>query len=121
MHELAVCQGILEVAGEALDGLPPPRPRVSRIDLRVGRLTAVVPDALRYHFQILAAGTPFDGAFLAIEEVPIRGRCLDCGAAVELPALPFACRACDSGLVEVTSGRELEVVSLETLEAARAG
>lgn len=121
MHELSICQGIIEVARAALDDLPRPLPRVSRITVRIGRLTAVVPDSLRYHFDVLAPGTILDGAILVIEEVSVRGRCADCGARFTIDTLSFTCPTCGSGLVELLSGRELQVVSLDTAEEVPCG
>lgn len=118
MHELSVCQGILDVAASALKALPPPPPRVSRITVSVGRLTAVVPDSLRYHFSLLTPGTLLEGATLVIDEIPIRGRCADCAARFEIDTLAFACPICGSGFVELYSGRELQVVSLDTADEA---
>jgi len=111
----------MEVAKAALDNLPPPPPRVSEITVRIGRLTAVVPDSLRYYFDLLAPGTLLEGATLVIEEVPIRGRCADCAARFEIETLSFTCPICGGGLVELLSGRELEVVSLETAEEVPCG
>lgn len=114
MHELSLCHGILEVVTATLDSLSPPRPPVIRVTVRVGRLTAVVPDSLQYYFDLLVRDTPLAGAALVIEEVPIRGRCADCAAEFEIATLSFTCPRCGSGLVELTSGRELQVVSLDT-------
>lgn len=121
MHELSICQGIVEVAAAALRGVPPPPPPVARVTVRIGRLTTVVPDSLRYHFDLLTPGTLLDGATLIIEEIPIRGRCADCAARFEIDSLSFTCPRCGSGLVELTSGRELQVVSLETREEVPGG
>lgn len=121
MHELSICHGIMGVAMAALDGLPRPLPRVSRVTVRIGRLTAVAPGSLRYHFDLLAPGTFLEGAVLDIEEIPIRGRCGDCTARFEIDTLSFTCPACRSGLVELLSGRELQVVSLDTAEEVPCG
>lgn len=121
MHELSICHSILEIADATLADLPPPRPRVLTITVRVGRLTSVVPDSLRFCFDILAPSTSLDGSSLVIEEVPIRGRCTDCAARFEIETLTFTCPVCGSGLVELLSGRELEVVSLETVEEVTSG
>jgi hydrogenase nickel incorporation protein HypA/HybF len=118
MHELSICHGIVEVAVAALEALAPPVPRVERVTVRIGRLTAVVPDSLRYHFDLLTPGTRLEGAALVIDEVPIRGDCADCGARFEIDTLCFTCPRCGSGLVTLLSGRELEVVSLDTAEEA---
>ena len=121
MHELSICQGIVAVATTALKEVPPPPPPVARVTVRVGRLTAVVPDSLRYHFDLLTPGTLLHGAALVIEEVPIRGRCADCAARFEIDTLSFTCPVCGSGVVELMSGRELEVVSLDTREEVAGG
>jgi hydrogenase nickel incorporation protein HypA/HybF len=116
VHELSICYGILEVATGALQALPSPHPRVERVTVRIGRLTAVVPDTLRHYFGLLTPATALEGATLAIEAVSIRGRCADCAEEFEIETLSFTCPRCGSGLVELLSGRELEVVSLDTAE-----
>ncbi len=116
MHELSICHGIMEIARSALADLPGPCPRVTSVTVRVGRLTAVVPDSLRYCFDLLTPRTDLEGARLVIEEIPVRGRCADCALTFEIVTLSFTCPACGSGLVELLSGRELQVISLETEE-----
>ncbi len=117
MHELAICSGIIEVARGALERLPPPRPRVSSVTVRIGRLTSLVPDSLRYYFDVLTPDTPLGGAALLVEEVPIRARCGECAARFEIDTLSFTCPSCASGFVELLSGRELQVVSVDTVDS----
>lgn len=121
MHELSICQGIIDVARGALEAIPPPPPPVARVTVRIGRLTAVVPDSLCFYFDLLAPGTVLDGASLVIEEVPVRGRCADCLAQFEIDTVSFTCPECGSGFVDLTSGRELQVVSLDIPEEAPRG
>lgn len=122
MHELSICENIIAIATEALHRLPPPPPRVEAVTIEVGRLANAVPAILRQYFDLLTPGTALAGARLDVDEVPIRARCGDCGGAFEIAVLSFTCPACGSGLVELLSGRELRVVSLDTGgEAARAG
>jgi hydrogenase nickel incorporation protein HypA/HybF len=116
VHELSICEGILDVATAALQELARPVPRVTGITVRIGRLSSVVPNTLRHYFAILTPGTVLDGAALIIDEVPIRGRCADCEARFEIETLSFTCPLCGGGLVQLVSGRELEVVSLDTAE-----
>ena len=52
--------------------------RVHLIVLRVGALSGVEPEALRFAFDIVAKDTPADGADLEIDTVPARARCPDC-------------------------------------------
>jgi len=118
MHELSICQGIMDVAAGAL---PAPIPRVLSVSVKIGRLTGVVPDSLLYYFELLSPGTPLAGATLVIEEVPIRGRCGDCAADFDIDTLAFTCPACGSGFVDLLSGRELQVVSVDTAEEVAHG
>lgn len=121
MHELSICQGIIEVAVAALAERASPLPRISAVTVRIGRLTGIVADSLRYYFDLLCHDTPLAGATLVIDEIPIRGRCIDCTAEFQIDTLAFTCLACESGFVELLSGRELQVVSLETAEEVVCG
>jgi hydrogenase nickel incorporation protein HypA/HybF len=61
MHELAIAQGILEAVTEKHHG-----DRILRIVVEVGDLAAVLPDALRFCFDVAAQGTAAEGATLDI-------------------------------------------------------
>ena len=52
---------------------------VRRVLIRIGPLSGVVPDALRFAFDVAVEGSPIAGACLDIEEVP--------GTALELKAV----------------------------------
>ncbi|MDR7554692.1 MAG: hydrogenase maturation nickel metallochaperone HypA [Armatimonadota bacterium] len=116
MHELSICQALIEAAADAVSRLPAPPPRVLRVTLRIGHLTAVVPDALRFHFDLLTPGTVLEGATLDIEEVPVRGRCGACAHEFVTEALVLRCPACGAGDVQVLAGRELELVALDVAD-----
>jgi hydrogenase nickel incorporation protein HypA/HybF len=40
-------------------------------------------------------------------------RCKECGARWTIAAPVFTCQACESGSLEILSGRELDIVSIE--------
>ena len=108
MHELSLADAVVTIVREHADGR-----RVTAVDLRVGRLRQVVPDALQFAFELLANGTNVDGAALNIEHVPIRVRCGVCGAESEQREFPLACASCGAVTVDVVSGDELHVDSIE--------
>jgi hydrogenase nickel incorporation protein HypA/HybF len=70
MHELAITQGVVEAVTERTGTVP-----VVCVRLRVGRLSGVVPDAMRFCFELVTAGTPLGGATLELEQPEGRGRC----------------------------------------------
>jgi hydrogenase nickel incorporation protein HypA/HybF len=113
VHELslsgAVLNTVVKHAGER---------RVSLVSLRVGRLRQVVPDTLEFYFEFVARGTICEGARLEQEIVEAALRCNPCARewGIEIPA--FRCPTCGGADVEVASGNEFEVESIEIEEAA---
>lgn len=111
MHELSIAAGIVEMASDLCHRSG--GKRVTSITLRVGRLAGVQEGALRFGFDLVAAGTPLAAATLAIVEVPVRVWCPNCAAEADLPDLRrFACPACGRPTGDVRAGRELEIESL---------
>jgi len=88
--------------------------RVHRIVLRIGALSGVDPDALRFAFEVVAKGTPADGAELEIDTVPARARCADCDVEFEVGSgFIFTCPRCNRLCGELRQGRELELARIE--------
>jgi hydrogenase nickel incorporation protein HypA/HybF len=108
MHELALAEAVVSIAERHAQGR-----RVASVELAVGRLRQVVVDALAFSFELVAQGTPAEGAELAMEEIPIRLACRACGAESEADAFPLACGRCGALDVEVTGGEEFQLVALE--------
>ncbi len=112
MHELGIAQQMAEIA---ISSIPPgiENPRVDRLNLKIGRLAAVVEDSLRFCFEIISKDTPLEGVKLVIEEIPVVVRCRECNHEWEIDGPVFKCPECGIGQVKVLSGRELQITSLE--------
>jgi hydrogenase nickel incorporation protein HypA/HybF len=108
VHELSVSQAVVDTVVKHAQGRP-----VTAVHLRIGGLRQVVPESLAFYFEFTARGTLCEGARLEQELVPVRLRCPPCQLDwnVELPV--FRCPSCGGGEVEVASGNELEVESIE--------
>lgn len=113
MHELSLSSAILETVERHAAGR-----RVTVVSLRVGRLRQVVADTLAFYFGIVSEGTVCDGARLELEHVPAVLACTGCGHSWDVELPHFRCPSCASGAVEVTSGNEFEVESIEVEEAS---
>ena len=111
MHELAIADSVVQVASRHANGR-----RVTKVYLKVGHLRQVVPSALAFSFELVAQGTPVEGAELEMEEVPATGKCRKCGAESRLQSFPLQCAACDSLDLGLIAGEELYVESLEMEE-----
>ena len=107
MHELSITQSVVEAVTERTGDA-----RVSRVCVRVGRLSGVVPDAMRFCFELVTAGTPLEGAALDIEQPAGQARCRTCGSSFETSDLVLLCD-CGSADVELLAGRELAVSSVQ--------
>ncbi len=112
MHELAIAGSIVEISNRHANGR-----RVTKVYLKVGHLRQVVPSALAFSFELVAQGTPVEGAELEMEEVPAAGSCRGCGAESQLKEFPLHCTACGGYDLRILKGEELFVESLEMEEA----
>ena len=87
--------------------------RILEIRMRVGRLTAVVPEALDHAFAVLRDGTLAAGAQLVVDYVPGAFWCHTCGVEFETDDLIGTCPTCRESSFDPRRGRELDVVTLE--------
>jgi hydrogenase nickel incorporation protein HypA/HybF len=107
MHELAITQSVVEAILERTE-----RARVTAVHLVIGKVSGVVPDAVRFCFEMVAAGSPVEGARLEIDEPPGRARCRDCGGDFDVEGIVVLC-PCGSADVAVVGGDELLVRAVE--------
>jgi hydrogenase nickel incorporation protein HypA/HybF len=107
MHELSIAQSIVEIVREQAG-----KAHVKRLTLVIGQLAGVVPDAIRFCFDVCAEGTVLEGAFLEIIEPPGRGRCPDCGREQQMDALFEMC-VCGAAGLECIAGNELRIKEME--------
>jgi hydrogenase nickel incorporation protein HypA/HybF len=111
LHELAIAESVVEIARRHAAGR-----QVTKVYLKVGHLRQVVPSALAFSFELVTQGTPVEGAELEMEEIPVTGKCRECGAESQLTEFPLQCRACGAFDLEILQGEELYVESLELEE-----
>jgi hydrogenase nickel incorporation protein HypA/HybF len=113
MHELSLSSAIVNTVEKHAAGRP-----VSVVNMRIGALRQVVPDTLEFYFGFVSKGTVCEGARLEQELVPARLRCAACAREWEIELPVFMCPTCGPrGRVEVASGDEFEVESIEVEEA----
>jgi hydrogenase nickel incorporation protein HypA/HybF len=107
MHELSITQSLVDAVLNRTGERP-----VTAVNLMIGPLSGVLADAVRFCFDVATAGTPLAGARLQIDEPQGRGRCRSCQDEFTLTDLILLC-PCGSADVEVLSGRELMLMSVE--------
>ena len=112
MHEMGIALQIIEIAAASIPTGDGPV-QVEKVNLKIGKLAAVVPESLRFCFDIAAKESPLVGAVLHIEEIPIRARCSTCDNEWTIHEPVFQCPRCESGKLDIISGRELNIESIE--------
>lgn len=111
MHEAGLARTALDLAGERARERG--ATRVHRVTLRVGDLSGVAPEALRFALDALSPGTAADGAAFDVEVVPVECHCGRCDRPFRPTDVVYACPECGTLSADVRRGHELELVSLE--------
>lgn len=110
MHELAVTESVIAAISAQL-----PDSRVAVIHLEIGRLSGVMPDAVRFCFELAGEGTCVAGARLDITEPEGVGDCASCG--LTFPARePLAVCPCGSADVSISGGADLTIKAVEVAD-----
>src|SRR5579872_6265656 len=107
MHELSIMNSALELALDQAEKAGAVRVHVVR--LRIGALSGVVPDALRFAFEALTPGTLAEGAVLDIEGIPARFWCSTCAREFQTEDFFAECPNCHQPSAELRAGREMEL------------
>ncbi len=110
MHELSVTQSVLDIALTHAERAG--ATRVLAIDLVIGELATIVSDSVQFYWDMIAQGTPAEGASLRFTRLPLELRCIDCGR-VFTPTDSFGCPDCSGSHVRVHQGEEMRVESIE--------
>jgi hydrogenase nickel incorporation protein HypA/HybF len=111
MHEAGLAQAALEIAEERARERG--ATRVHRLVLRVGDLSGVVTDALRFALEAVSPGTIAEGAEFEIEVVPVECHCPACNRPFRPTDVVYACPDCGTISRDVRQGDELVLHSME--------
>lgn len=115
MHEMGIALEIIDIA-EASIPAEMKAVQVESVNLRIGKLSAIVPESLTFCFSVAIKETRLEGAQLNIEQVPVVATCKDCDNHWTIDEPAFTCPKCESGSIELISGKELDIVSIEIMD-----
>ena len=111
MHELSLAENVLQIAEHSRRQAN--AEQVLAIELEIGQLSAVEPEALRFAMDALLPESTARGAQISYHLVVGRARCRQCQQQFELDFLYDGCPACDSFDKEILAGDELLVKSIQ--------
>ena len=111
MHEMPIAEEIvrqtLELAGAHR------ATRVVSVEVEVGALQLVAPEALRVLFGALSEGTAVEGTTLRIAEVGAEAVCRSCGHRYEPEIGDFLCPRCGRADAQIVAGNDIVLKSVE--------
>ncbi|MFG2073916.1 hydrogenase nickel incorporation protein HypA/HybF [Nonomuraea maritima] len=113
MHEIGMCEGLVELIQRQADGR-----RVTAARVRIGARHAVVDDAFDQAFAVAAAGTTLQDTAVELVITPMTVACDTCGSRAECADPLAVCPVCGSDDVQVSGGDELVLESLTYGEEA---
>jgi hydrogenase nickel incorporation protein HypA/HybF len=114
MHELAVTENILATAlryaGQAN------ATSITDLHLVIGQMASIIDDSVQFYWDIVAKGTPAEGATLHFERIPARFACRACQETFPYDGNTYSCPRCSSLQVQLIQGDEfrLESIDIET-------
>jgi hydrogenase nickel incorporation protein HypA/HybF len=111
MHEQSIVESLLDLVLEKAQEAN--AEKVLRIYLVVGELSGVEETAVEFYFGFLGQNTIADKAELFFMNVPAELRCKNCGNVFTFENRKQNCPVCDKNKVEIISGRELYLDSIE--------
>ena len=111
MHELAITRSMLEIVLKQAEQAR--AKKVTKINLVIGEMTGVVSDSVQFYLDFLTKETIAEGAVVSFTMVPSQAKCRTCNQTFELEEFDWACPNCQGNIVDVISGKELLVESIE--------
>ena len=112
MHELSIAQNLLDiVSGQCLkNGFK----EVESINIKIGKASGIMPDALSFAFHAMKTDTIAKNASLNIAEIPVTGICKDCDHEFTVEEeYVLCCPSCKSSSFMIIAGRELDIIDME--------
>lgn len=110
MHEASLIESMLNIAKSEL--APYRVKRINSLTLSVGIFSGAMEAALYAAFDAAKEGI-FSDARLIIEQKAAKVICLRCGSREELYAFPYQCAVCGNNTMELLSGQELNMQSID--------
>jgi len=116
VHEFSIAEAL---AGQ-VSRYAPAGARVREVEIRVGVLRGLDPEAMSMSWQAVTAGTELEGCELKMDLLPWTLACGRCGRSWQSP-VPFADCECGNDVPVPTGGDEMDLVAMTVDEAEEEG
>jgi hydrogenase nickel incorporation protein HypA/HybF len=110
MHELSIAISIIDLAEE--EALKAEATSISKIEVEVGTMAGIDPDALFFAWDSVIQGTMAQHSKLVINTIQAEAHCLECGKSFPAEHFFVQCPHCNSYRYQIIKGKELRISSL---------
>ncbi|MCB0632452.1 MAG: hydrogenase maturation nickel metallochaperone HypA [Saprospiraceae bacterium] len=110
MHELSIVMSIVDIASEQVREHD--ADYVERIELEIGSLAGIEPQALEFAWEAAVPDTVLEKAVRNIHYLPARARCAACSQEFELQQLFDPCPHCGEYFSDLLQGKELRIKTM---------
>jgi hydrogenase nickel incorporation protein HypA/HybF len=111
MHEIRIAQ---DLSGIVLEATSEKKLRkVTGVNISFGQLVQIVPDIFEFAFRECVRGTIAENSKVNIEITMVKMKCRVCGNDFNVRENLFVCDNCGSADLEIISGKELFIKSIE--------
>jgi len=108
MHELSLCEALIDTARRQLDARPEyAGRRLKSLKVSIGALSGCEPDLLARLFPHASPGTVAEGAELIVDFQPARVACEACGTERDVAANQLVCPQCGDTHVRLVAGDDV--------------
>lgn len=117
MHELAITEQILHLAlhhAEEANAC-----QVTDLHLKIGAFSTIVDDSVQFYWDIISQDSLCQGAKLHFHRTSAQLHCLDCDQGYTLANELTACPHCHSIHVQIVSGQEFQLTSIDICESEK--
>jgi hydrogenase nickel incorporation protein HypA/HybF len=111
MHEYSVTRELVDLCNREAEQHD--MQHIHCVYIKIGKFTGFSADAIRFYFEYLCPGTRCENAELIFRDMPIQIKCRSCLKTSTIEEPVMICPVCQGSDLEIMSGRELAVESIE--------
>jgi hydrogenase nickel incorporation protein HypA/HybF len=109
MHEASIVESLIDLVRQNVSDPS----LVRRVNVSVGLLSGVSPDAMRFYFELMRADALNTQAELVVSLEPLLAHCGSCGSDHALTETQWLCPGCGARDLIFRNGDELHLRSVE--------
>jgi len=112
MHELPFTERVIAIILEEAEGVY--ASKINKVELTIGKLSGILPACVQFAFSVLSRKTLAEGAKLEFHEPEGQVLCRSCKTVFNSKGFDdLSCPNCQKKKIEVLSGKEFTVDSIE--------